>query len=314
MDATIDGGPDLFSHLRPMGDTTSTEAGDGGALRLCDGRIVRFAAYGARNGRPVLALHGTPGSRLKFVGAHAIAAEKGLRLICPDRWGYGGTSLHPQPSIDAHAQDMMDLMDRLAVRSCALLAISGGGPYAVALAALAGSRISRMALVSPVGPIHLLRADELRACHRLFLRILPRVPGAATALFRLYRRMLLLAPVAAVSLASVASHSIDRATLSEPLVRRQLAQSFRTGLAQHAAGAVCDLKLFDQPWTSDPAAVNAETRLWLGTEDRTVPYAAVTRLAAAIPDARLTLLHGEGHFWAAHGHAEVFDWLAGSAS
>ena len=57
--------------------------------RLPDGRRVGYADYGDPDGFPVFALHGTPGSRTMFRLADASAALKGLRLIAPDRPGYG---------------------------------------------------------------------------------------------------------------------------------------------------------------------------------------------------------------------------------
>ena len=56
---------------------------------LLDGRPIGYREYGAAEGLPVVALHGTPGSRLKYARAEAAAGTMGLRLICPDRWGYG---------------------------------------------------------------------------------------------------------------------------------------------------------------------------------------------------------------------------------
>src|SRR5690554_337385 len=47
------------------------------AVRLPDGRRVSYAEYGDPEGYPVLALHGTPGSRFKFRPADGLAAERG---------------------------------------------------------------------------------------------------------------------------------------------------------------------------------------------------------------------------------------------
>src|SRR5262245_7768048 len=49
-------------------------------IRLADGRQVNYCEYGAAGGFPVLALHGTPGSRLKYAAANADAAQMGLRI------------------------------------------------------------------------------------------------------------------------------------------------------------------------------------------------------------------------------------------
>ena len=58
-------------------------------LRLGDGRALGFEVYGDPAGAPLLFLHGTPGSRLKFAIGHDAGKELGLAIVAPDRWGYG---------------------------------------------------------------------------------------------------------------------------------------------------------------------------------------------------------------------------------
>jgi pimeloyl-ACP methyl ester carboxylesterase len=277
---------------------------------LADGRRIAFCVFGACDGFPVLALHGTPGSSMKFRGASGLTARVGLRLICPDRWGYGDTSLHPAPSLSAFARDALALLDGFGAERFALIGVSGGGPYATAVAAAAGDRVSRLALVSPVGLISGLPGKEMRAFHRLCFRLLPRLPGATTVLFRFYRRLLLLAPRTAIGMASSWSIDVDREIVRTPTIREGLAASFRAGLLRHAAGAVCDVKLFARAWDVDARQVRAPARIWLGTLDRNVPQAAVSRLAEALPHVELTRVEGEGHFLIARRLDDVLLWLS----
>jgi pimeloyl-ACP methyl ester carboxylesterase len=145
----------------------------GRILELDCGRKVCVAEYGARDGFPVIALHGTPGSRLKYAVADGTAASLGLRLISPDRWGYGGTDAHPDPSLATYAQDVDFIAGLLGLGRFGVIGISGGGPYAVAAAARLGSRITRLALVAPVGSIAETPRREMRPFHRFCFRVLP---------------------------------------------------------------------------------------------------------------------------------------------
>jgi pimeloyl-ACP methyl ester carboxylesterase len=122
-------------------------------LRLPDRRRLGFRVYGDPKGLPVLFLHGTPGSRLKFSIAHDTGRSQDLAIVAPDRWGYGLTEAPKVPSLRAFADDMAALMDRLGDERFAVGGISGGGPYAATVAACLGQRITAVALVSPVGPI-----------------------------------------------------------------------------------------------------------------------------------------------------------------
>ncbi len=274
-----------------------------GRRRLC------FATYGAPDGVPVIALHGTPGSRLKYETAHDQAAALGLSLISIDRWGYGRTDLHPRPTLTGFAEDIATVADRLGIARFAVIGISGGAPYACATAARLGDRVLRLALVSPLGPTHLLSPDEMRLFHNFCFRTLPHIPGLATAIFRFYRRLLFIAPRSAIALASLGSVRTDRVLMRTPTVQAELARMFREGLAIGARGGVLDLTLFSRPWDFHLGDITAPTRIWYGTDDRNVPQAAAARLETDVPGAVLTLLHGEGHFWISKGYLDVLTWL-----
>jgi pimeloyl-ACP methyl ester carboxylesterase len=280
--------------------------------RLADGRTISYAEYGDLNGLPVLGLHGTPGSRLKFASTAEVAHRLGLRLICLDRWGYGGTDIHRRPSLVAFAADVLALFDALNIRKFALVGISGGGPYAAAVAAHGGDRVIRFALVSPIGPLYALPSRKLRPFHRICFSLLPRVPGALTVVFRFYRFLLLLAPQATVVLASIGASAPDRRLIRSPAVRQRLAETFRTGLARSADGAVCDLKLFSRPWEFPLGAINCRTRIWHGALDHTVPAEAVENLLAGLQNGQLSVLHDEGHFWISLRYTEIYEWLGGA--
>jgi len=278
-------------------------------IELEGGRRLCYAAYGAPDGVPVIALHGTPGSRLKYESAHEQAAALGLNLISLDRWGYGRTDLHPHPTMTRFADDVATLADRLGVSRFALIGISGGAPYACATAARLSDRVLRLALVSPLGPTHVLAPDEMRLFHNFCFRTLPHIPGLATAIFRFYRRLLFIAPHSAIAVASLGSVQTDRDLMRTPIVQTELARMFREGLAIGGRGGVLDLTLFSRAWDFDLSDIAAPTRIWYGTHDRNVPQAAVARLAADVPGAIMTLLHGEGHFWISKGYLDVLTWL-----
>ena len=162
---------------------------------LPDGRRVGYAEYGDPGGLPVLALHGTPGSRLMFALADADARDRGLRLIAPERPGYGLSDYRSCASLLDHAADLAALADALGIGQFALIGVSGGGPYALAAAAAMPGRVVLLALVGPVGPI----ADHGRQIrmsrrHRLLFGRLARWPLAPRAFFFGLRKLLHVAP------------------------------------------------------------------------------------------------------------------------
>ena len=280
-------------------------------LRLADGRALGFRVWGDPGGNPLLFLHGTPGSRLKFAIGHEAGCTLGLAIVAPDRWGYGTSDPHPAPSFAAFAADMAALMDHLGHRHFAVGGISGGGPYAAAVAAGLAPRVRALALISPMGPIGDAECRRaLSRFHRLSFSALSRWPVATGAVFRVFRTSLARSPRLAGRLATLRAGAKDRALIAQPEVARHLLGSFLEGLRPGTAGPVNDVRLFTAPWTIDLAAIRAPTRLWIGTADTAVPIAAARHLARAISGCDLTELPGEGHFWVAAHAGEVLAWVA----
>ena len=280
-------------------------------LRLPDGRMLGFRVYGDPDGLPVLFLHGTPGSRLKFSIAHDAGKRLGLGIVAPDRWGYGLTEAPGKPSLAGFAEDMAALMDKLGHRRFAVGGISGGGPYAAAMAACLAPRVAALALVSPVGPI----ADaglgpSLPLLHRLCFTVLPRRPRIVSTAMRAFRWSLAHTPRLAGRLTTWRAARPDKRLIGRPEVRQRILNSFSEGLRPGTAGPNTDLAIFSRPWRVDLAAIAAPARLWIGTRDSNVPISAARVLAQRIPHCMLTELPDEGHLWVSVHHADVLAWIA----
>jgi len=283
-------------------------------LRLPDGRMLGFCIYGDPAGMPVLFLHGTPGSRLQNAIAHEACRELRIALVAPDRWGYGLSAAPSRPTLSVFADDMAALMTQLGLARFAVGGISGGGPYAAAVAARLTSRVLAVALVSPVGPI----ADaglrpSLSWPHRFNFTVLPRHPRAVSTALRVFRGSIARAPRLAARAITWRAARIDKRLMARPEIAAHLLGSFLEGLRPGTDGAEIDLALFSRAWGIDLARIGAPARVWIGTADRDVPLAAVRALAARIPGCVLTELPGEGHLWMVVRHADVLEWLASVA-
>jgi len=280
-------------------------------LRLADGRALGFRIYGDADGTPLLFLHGTPGSRLKFVIGHETGKELGLALVAPDRWGYGLSDVPAKPSLVTFAADMAALMDYLGYRRFAVGGISGGGPYAATVGACLARRVSALALISPVGPIADAGcAASLPALQRFSFTVLPSLPVVTAGIFGIFRWSLVRAPWLAGQLATLRSGRSDKQLIAQPQICERLLGSFREGLRPGLRGPVTDLALFSRPWAVDLADIVAPARLWVGTADTAVPLVAARALAQRIRGCQCEELVGEGHFWIAANYARVLEWIA----
>jgi pimeloyl-ACP methyl ester carboxylesterase len=281
-------------------------------IRLPDARMLGYRVYGDPNGAPLLFLHGTPGSRVEFSIGHETCKALRLAIVAPDRWGYGLTDAPAEPSLAAFAADMAALMDHLGYARFAAGGISGGAPYAAAVAACLGVRVTALALVSPLGPIAdaAVRA-RLRPLQRLSLTVLPAVPWVVAGVFKIFRLSLVRAPQLAGRLATLRAPAKDKGLIARPEIAEPLLASFREGLRPGMAGPVIDLALFSRPWDIAVSAIVAPARLWIGDADTVAPLPAARALAAQIGGCTLTELPQEGHLWVAANYPDVLEWIAG---
>lgn len=278
-------------------------------IDLPGGQRIGVAIYGDAAGQPVLAFHGAPACRLMFATADAEARRQGLKLIAPDRPGYG---LSPRddlpgmakPTLASRTAAHMDLAEALGLDRFAVLGISGGAPYATALAARLGSRATALALVSPMGPI----ADQLALPpserphvslgHRIFFQRWPlKRRWVLTWGGNLGRRMFLQSPDRISGLLGHLFGAADQRLLRQRNIADSLVAMTREAVAGGIEGALADLDIYARPWGLDYAGIAGPAVLWQGTADKVVPAAVAVRLARQIPGCRLISLPGAGHFW-----------------
>lgn len=280
-------------------------------FHLQDGRALGYRIFGDPGGWPLLFLHGTPGSRLKFSIGDEAGRRLGLAIIAPDRWGYGLTDAPAVARLSTYADDMAALMDHLGHARFAVGGVSGGGPFAAAVAACHARRVAALALISPVGPIaEVCGEGALSPAHRFCFTVLPEWPKAIAVVFRGFRWSLAHAPRLAGQLATLRGAGHDREIIARPEVAEWLLGSFREGLRPGMAGPVTDLRVFSQSWDVNPKSILAPTRMWIGGDDTAVPIAAARALAETIPDCTLSEMPGEGHLWLATHYPLVLEWIA----
>jgi pimeloyl-ACP methyl ester carboxylesterase len=276
--------------------------------RLAGGRRIGYAEYGDPDGLPVIALHGTPGCRFMFALTDEAAAARGLRLIAPERPGYGLSDAHHVGTLAETAGDVKAIADALSLDRFALVGVSGGGPHAVAAAALLKDRVMRLAMIGPVGPIadcgEHIRMSHLH--HFIFSRMAPS-HHAAGAFFAGLRMLVDWAPGVAYHLLTQRVTATDCEVLARPDVRANLQATIKEGLRTGVEGPLQDLRLYCGPWNLDLAEIDVPALIWQGSGDTIVPADAAYRLAGALPNCRLEVIEGAGHYWVFAEFGRVLD-------
>ena len=125
---------------------------DGRTLHAYDTRADGIAGSQGTSGSPIAVLwhHGSPNIGSPPDPLFAAAEANGLRWVSYDRPGYGGSSPHDGRTVASAAADVAAVAEALGIGRFAVLGHSGGGPHALACAALLPERV--IAAVSMSGP------------------------------------------------------------------------------------------------------------------------------------------------------------------
>jgi pimeloyl-ACP methyl ester carboxylesterase len=154
-------------------------------LTLRDGRTLEYADLGDPSGTPVLFFHGTPGTGGQGAVIADAARTHGVRLVGLSRPGYGASTASP-PGLSRTAADAVELADQLALEELVAMGTSGGGPYALALAAIAPDRVTSVAVLGGPGDYSEVSPEDLDEDDRQAIALLATgdVDGAAAVLTR----------------------------------------------------------------------------------------------------------------------------------
>jgi pimeloyl-ACP methyl ester carboxylesterase len=249
-------------------------------IRDAHGRSTGFGDYGDPAGAPVLFLAGLGDSRLTRPPDDGRTAALGVRLVTVDAPGIGLSDLAPARSQVEAAERVLPVLDALGIERCAVLGWSAGGPRALAVASR--SPEFRAAAVPHIrqGAALLRLAPSLA---RVFARPLPSAYRQDPR--RAFERQF-----------GEHASAADRALLDRPDVAEMILAGAQEAVRQGSAGLAQEMQLLlGRRWGFRPEDVGVAVHLWYGTDDRIVSPATGRRLAALLPDARLTEFDGEGH-------------------
>jgi pimeloyl-ACP methyl ester carboxylesterase len=290
--------------------------------RLPDGRNVAYAEWGDPQGYPCLLFHGSPGSRLFGRLLDEPAKRAHLRLIAPDRPGFGRSDPAPSYSILGVAADALALMTSLVPDRFAVAGASGGAPYTYAAAILDPQRTAVAAIISGLAPIakdepagrntklvNAIRSDSERTLRNMRLQgrvlrrlilIIARLPRGFRTLFnRAYAKQLPPADKEVMASSELADHTME-----------DLAESLRQGSDAAYRELLAQLR---EPWGFELSDVKTPVLLWHGTDDQNALCATARRAADALPNCRATYYDGEGHLMFIKHADEILSAIAHAA-
>jgi pimeloyl-ACP methyl ester carboxylesterase len=263
-----------------------------------DGRVLAFAEWGDLGGYPVFALHGTPGCRLDRHPDTGLVRSTGARVISYDRPGYGGSDRCRGRSVADACGDVAAIADHLGIGRFSVYGLSGGGPHALAVAALLGDRVIRAACIVGVAPFDALGDEFFTGMDPENVRewgwalegeerLAAELPGADRRL-----REQVTDPASVLGgfdLPEADREVLGRADLAA-VIREAAVEQTRNGIWGWADDALA----FVSSWGFDPAAITVPTLVWYGTRDVLSPPHHGEWIARTVPGA-VVRLNDLGH-------------------
>jgi pimeloyl-ACP methyl ester carboxylesterase len=284
-------------------------------LTFADGRTLHYYDAPPANGGDVdrgvvgenaltvVWLHGTPNLGEPPEPLFPAADERGIRFVSYDRPGYDTSTEQPGRTIASAVHDVAAIVDELGVDRFAVLGHSGGGPHALACAALLPERVIAAIDGSGTAPYGSEGLDFFAGTNP---------SGAASQRAAVLGREELTKHIESSDFDPEMFTPADHAALegSWAWLGRIAGESLRTGLS----GLIDDELAYVRPWGFDPSAIEVPVLICHGEDDRVVPIAHSRWLAEHIPGAEFRRYEGDGHVSVLESAAApALDWILAHA-
>jgi pimeloyl-ACP methyl ester carboxylesterase len=267
-------------------------------LDLPDGRSLEVATLGEPSGQTVLFHHGTPSSASLVKMLAPLAEDGSLFFVTTSRAGYGKSSRLEGRDVVAVVDDARAALDSLGRSDYVVVGWSGGGPHALACAALDAPRCLAAWSLAGVVPTNVdfdwtegmgpenveefARAREGGPEYEAEIATASEAFGAATKdnIVELFGGLL---------------SDPDKAVLEPEAAREDFAANMREAFANGWRGFYDDDQAMMKEWGFDPATITVPVAVWFGDQDLMVPRTHGEWLVANLPTSTKHFFAGDGH-------------------
>jgi pimeloyl-ACP methyl ester carboxylesterase len=266
-------------------------------VRLGDGRVLRAYDTGADAAAgPVLVWHhGSPQTGAPLEPVLAAAAARGIRVLSYGRPSYGGSSPRPGRDVASAASDSAAVADAFGVERFAAMGASGGGPHALAGAALLPERVTGVVTLAGIAPY--TEAFDWFAGMR--------APGGLEAARRGREERARYAETEEFDPEQFLPADFAALEGAWSALGADVARSDAFG----NDGLIDDDVAFTHPWGFELEQVRAPVLLVQGEGDRVVPRRHAAWMLSRLPDASLWMRLDDGHVSVLEVIPDAMDWL-----
>jgi len=276
-----------------------TASGSGLDVQLEDGRLLRVhdsAKLNLQGDFTIFWHHGTPQTGALLAPLLQMANKRGIRVISYGRPGYGGSTPLPGRTVATAADDVRQMADALGVERFAVIGASGGGPHALACAALLPERITGVACFASPAPYPADGIDwfagmlEDGALRSALKGRAARERFEETATFN-----------------PEIFNARDHATLADSWAA--MGEDAGRASGEGPDGAIADDLAFVAPWGFAVTQIAAPVLIVHGGDDRVIPLSHGEWLVDHLPHPELWLRPRDGHIAILDACPLAMEWL-----
>ena len=281
-------------------------------VRTADGRLLLVEVAGPEHGDVVFCHHSTPGSRYRDDESLEEGAALGLCHVSYSRPGYEGSDRLAGRRVSDCAVDLRVIVDQLGLERGFVVGESGGGPYALAHAALLPDWVRGVVVLGGPAPFDAEGLDWLGGMARENIEEFKAVMAGDEVGLRHIE-----AEIKKIETAEDLSQlfevhgdrlaEVDRESLSRDAVSGYLRAVWSRIIAGGPWGWLDDMKAVLMNWGFGLDQVDVPVAVWHGEDDLAVPVAHGKWVAGRLPNATLHLLRGEGHSSSMDHYGEILD-------
>jgi pimeloyl-ACP methyl ester carboxylesterase len=277
-----------------------------------DGLQLEVLTMGPDDGYPFLFHSGTPSAAVEYAGFEPLLEQFSLRLVTYSRPGYGTSTPRPDRAepwtVADDVRDSVAVLDEVGAGEFVTLGWSGGGPRALACAALLPERCRAAVSFAGLAPHGAPGLDWAAGMGPENVRDFEAARNGRDAVEPILAAQI--AQMHDVTAADVVAsfgglvNRVDADALTGEIAE-YVAASFRHASAQGVVGLLDDTMVLSRGWGFDLTTIDVPVSIWQGAHDLMVPFGHGTWLAAQVPGARAHLLDDEGHISLIHRFGEM---------
>ncbi|QJC54023.1 alpha/beta hydrolase [Paenibacillus albicereus] len=256
----------------------------------------------AGSGPPVLLFHGGHSNCLEEFGIRSLL-HAGYSVLIPSRAGYGRTT--PLRDLEAACRLYGRAVERSASGKVHVIAVSAGGPSAIAFCSLYPERVASLVLQCAVAKPWLGPSDSTyRAARRMFNPRMEKTVWTALAVFS-----------SAFPALAFRSMAPSFSCLPYSDVRKRLAPDYRDAFRRMCSryrsgfGFLIDLEQTGHDYSRELAGIQAPSLVLHSPQDASVPFAHAHHAHSLLARSELVELDSWGHLIWLDQHAAEHDRL-----